>query len=260
MGRTESSEHTYTPLPKVEAEAPRIKLALHLPDYVNQNEIGLRLRRIHRMMWTGGISSITVIGESGEVSSTSPTVVGHSPDGSAYAGKKATKKLVPTFQSEKTGQIFKHEPKFIAGRWTDARIYLNLSEIQQRLSQKGQLRSSGAWAEVLDIALRRGIVKEGFNHLSKNVTQTDFRQVLIPLLGGIATQVFVPALGFGIGAFITHAVINIRNKRIYDRGDYDTDGFRRSLFVGPQLDRAVVLWTAGKTGKVAKVLPKEEGK
>jgi ribulose 1,5-bisphosphate carboxylase large subunit-like protein len=69
-----------------------------VPEFVDQNQIGINLHAIHRLCRLGGIKNLHVVGVNGETSSFTPAVVGMDGKGHALAGWIGTKVEVPTHE------------------------------------------------------------------------------------------------------------------------------------------------------------------
>lgn len=256
MSQFERVERGYHSLSKIEEVTPRVKLSLNLPEYIDQDKIKVNVRQLHRMMRMGGISTITVVGQSGEIESTTPSLVGHSPDGTGYAGNKTIVKKVPTSVSSRERQGDIDQPLFTAGRWTDATVTINLSQLQDKLSQEGKLRSPQAWAKELDQAMKEGVAQEGIKHL----TLDSASYISFVLATSFGTLLGTDGVVHGTLAnnLYYHVMYNVINRIRYKWNDYDTDGYRWSLIAGPQLDRALILKGMEKAGKVVRVFPEKK--
>lgn len=227
-------ERGYYPLSTVETrDIPKIDFALNLPEYVNTDKIGINIRRIHMMMRLGGINSLRVVGSSGEVETSAPSIVGHGSDGSAYAGTRAAMKKVPSYTAEREKAGMPQTP-YLAGRWVDAKVEVNLSQMQDKLSQAGKLRSAEAWGQELNKAITQGIVEEGIKHVIFDLTPVDYVDLgfanVYPFFFGDSVEEIV---GYSLAY---HTFYNIWHRMFHKRGGYSSD-FRWSVFSGPQFDR-----------------------
>ncbi|MGH7203987.1 MAG: hypothetical protein ACREHC_06085 [Candidatus Levyibacteriota bacterium] len=217
------------------------------------------------MMRLGGVKDLRILGTGGETSDFTPSVVGWGSDGSAMAGKSGEAKIVPTFSTsrELSRGNGKETPYFLAGRWVDANLSVNLDEIQNRIREKDLPdRSPEAWGTELDQAIRNGVANIGVQHLlfdSNSIDAIHFTgatttgEVMgagpVTHIGGLSL-----AESATVGLLTFHGLINIVNRASYHVTDYDSEGFRWSAFTGPQIDRACLLKGMAQSVKVVKSL------
>lgn len=264
-------ERGYHPLNALEEEgAPKIDIALGLPAYVNTEKIGVNIRTLHRMMRVGGLSTLSVVGTAGETSSYTPNIDARNSDGTASASKAGIEKIVPTYAVHRELQETMITPPYITGRWADATVAVNLDEIQDRIGKKKELiRSPEAWGKHLDSALRDGVAKAGVEHVILDSTNLDkLKFSMNTTMGytypdlnfGFAADIANPVEGFVANSLWFHALTNVLDRMHYQTIKHvtdDTEGFRWSLFSGPQFDRAALLKSMAQMNKVVKALPQE---
>src|SRR4030067_2684274 len=96
-------EKGFFPLTEVQDEnIEGIRISLNLPEWIDQDRIGVSLRGIYKMCQMGGIETIKILGSTdGEVSTYTPNLVGINPDGAGIAGKVGLKTEAPLFSSSK---------------------------------------------------------------------------------------------------------------------------------------------------------------
>lgn len=261
MSRFEFAPRGYQPLSEAELGTPRIDFALNLPEYLNTDKIGINVRRIHMMMRLGGIRSLTIEGKSGETETVTPSIVGGNEEG-AVAGTRAIIKKVPKSMSLRSNESGDREYNSLASKWTDARVIVNLSQMQDELSQAGQLRSEKAWAKEINKAITKELTEQGTKHLLMDMEFWDYFDVAASLgYTGVSTSFHLEEgpLGAIRRLLLYNLGMNIMNRYVFGRkyARYNDDGYRWSAFVGPQFDRAVILQTMAKSGRVAKEISAE---
>lgn len=267
-----SAREKFVPLSR--ASTSRLRFSVTLPEFIDSDQIGINVQEIHRLCRLGGIKHLQVTGlTEGETTQYKPTIVGVSPQGEAYAGKVATKTEVAT--SKATSELrrgYNNLPP--SARWIDGKIELNLSEIKQRIQQDDSLprgvRTSSAWADHVNNALKEGIAKIGISHLLLGMTKfeaavalvTDIDATLIaanaePLIQPIMHNYHphIPALADVIfGLVFRNGGLNLW-ERYNHRHNVAKEDFRFSLFYGPEIDRALALGVMVATRRLAKALP-----
>lgn len=258
-------ESGFHPLSTVEGqEIPKIAVNLGLPPYINTDKIGVNIHRIHSMMRVGGLSNLQVVGTSGETSSYTPKVVGHSPDGSAYAATTGTTVIVPTYATSRELSDGSQMSRPLAMRWVDASVKINIDEIQDRISRRGEpLRSERAWGREVDKALRKGVSEIGVQHLIFGSTVKERIYIGTAtttgsgLGAGPATTIeaLTPVGSTIFGILLINGIHNIGGRLGYREEIKNSEGFRWSAFTGPQVDRAGILKGMSRTRSLVKALP-----
>lgn len=252
MSRIESG---FIPLPIVESgvTSDRVYLKLNLPQYLDQDRIGVNIGRIEKLQKLSGIALTAVKGvASDEVSSENHEIIGVGPDGSALASKAKSKTTVPamnTFMKDEFNPFSRLDSRSIA-----LAMELNVSEITSRIQLSNKnLRDSEEWSKQVDEALREKLRKEGTNNLVK---QNGFEKLWFPFAWGGIPSLFIAAGIIPISYYTTiyslDKIFTIMKKRIYPET-------RLSIFpsYAPQLDRAAVLQLKTRTQKLVADIPTE---
>lgn len=226
----------YYPLHVEETGEAAVRLRLHLPPYVDVSDLKGNYRRLQRMMRLGGLKSLVIESEEGNVST---------PD-----------TRVPTFTSERK-QREGFPPRTIATKWADARIVVNVAEIEKQLKEKEQHESPQAWAKALDQAIKAGVAKEGSQQVTRDGTGLDY--LYIGMATGIAASNGFPHPTPGKIAFsfiINNLMYNIVKRIGYAKTKFAKREFRWSLSSGQQFDRALLLKAMAKAkhGNVIKLV------
>lgn len=256
---TSAIERGFVPLPKVEREQPEdnIRILLNLPDYVDQDRIGVNLAGIARLCRLGGIQTLIVIGNTGEETShVIPEVVGLNSDGSAVASKKIAKVTVPTFETKMYDATWRNQQ--IASRWIRLNINMNIDEVALRVSEEQEgVHSVKNWTQELDGGFKVPIRRAGNQNLLHDLGSLD-RQVYAGL--GLITALFAglelanngsPDLGLDIlklGAAIAVTRAPLLIEALVNQN------YRFSIFPGHQVDRAVALGILSRTKTLIKDL------
>jgi hypothetical protein len=248
-------------VPIAEASTKRLKLqGVTFPPFVDTNKIGVNTRYIERLMDIGGINTLTVQGVQGDTSSETPTVVGMTEQGGALAGKKSAKTIMPIFEGK--GEYDAHLPaqfRFVE----NAQVLINVDEVSQRLQNekkwKDGVRSVSGWSHHVDKAITEGVEEIGTRNLvTKGPEWRAFLWNTAFTLGYSVENLQYESLkrvgldGIGYALFINifmTLVNKARNRNFLSHA---------SLIYGPQLDRALILKAAAKTGKVVKEIPPQK--
>lgn len=259
------SERNFTPLSEINhqgaVEVPiwkrgseyKTKITTHidLPPFVDQESIGVNVTTLSRRARLGGIKSLTIVGESGEVSSYTPNVVGMSPEGGAFAGARGTAKDVKQSSSKVTNYDPIRNP-FTS--WADVTVKINTSEIADR--HRENVRSTDAWSREINAALSREITKRGNQQLTGGGVGT-----VITLLDVIIGQTYgvIASAQNNIDSIIPTMIAfntlgNVAARLGVHLRNGDTD-FRWSLMPGVQIDRMAALSTLNVKDKVPGTKP-----
>jgi hypothetical protein len=248
-------ESGFIPLPKIEQEQPEedLEIKLNLPQYVDQDRIGINTSNIIKLNNWGGIRTLRVVGRYDmETSILIPETAGINSDGSANASKKVTKVEKPTFEGYSSD--YNWDTFSIANRWKNVEINLNIDEIGQRIKDKPEgIRSSKNWTRELDSGINRPLRAEGHKNLLHDLEFLDkysYRNIVI--VGGLISSIYYANsghltlggfLGFYLGDRIVTLVKSINKPEL-----------RLSLFPGYQIDRAVVLSAMSRLKTIVKDL------
>lgn len=256
MAKVERGFHS---LAKIESaslidQPPRVTFDLKLPGIVPTERIGIHLRRLHRMMNMGGINRLQVTGHSGPLDRQQPIISGVAGEGVATAEGVFDKHTLKSGSQRRRPSSNDQSP-YLAGRWVDVTLPINITDVADRIGRKQQrIRDPKAWATELNQDIKDGIVQEGIEHLIFNLSLEDkFDMGYV----GLVSVAMGSSLAIGVGEFkyIVPSIIlstffgsagaNFTNGIDHYRKKYDND-FRRSLFIGPQIDRALVLSTMSR--------------
>lgn len=248
-------------IPLSRANSAIVRTDIVLPEYVDSEQIGLDLKRIHTLCWLGGLRHLKIEGVNNQSATEStPVVVGINGDGSAVAGRAAVGKAEPfhfdDFESgNSAGSIWaRHQLT-----WVDGQIHLNLEAMSKRIVSKSKqsgenLRLPSAWGHLLDQALKEGIANIGINHLIFGVNK--------PALACLMFLIFSNERLYTATSpseLLTSWLINNSSTLLISLVDGSLtgseDGYRLSAFFGPQLDRALALKVLSQTQPLVKALP-----
>jgi len=257
-------EKGFFPLSQVqEQDIDGMRVSLNLPEYVDQDRLGVNLRGIYNMCKMGGIETIRVIGSmDGEVSTYTPTIVGINPDGAGIAGKAGLKTKVSTFSTSHP-EIMDTLPGCYS--WIDLSLDVNLREIHGRITdgKNKNLRNVSNWTPYIDKALRSGISKEGARHLIKDISPS--QKLTFPTFMSTFAIIDLAATGFVPNSMTlphileSFAIYGIGSQLLGHVLYHPGSKIRLSFFYGPQVDRALALKIMSKTGTLIKEL-KNTGK
>jgi len=233
---------------------------LGLPSFVDKDRIGVNLGRIDRLQRLAGIKQLTVTGQMfDQTSGVDVQIVGMNPDGSAMAGKGGSKTTIPTYESH---PLVANDRVPMSQRQINLNITANLDEIASRLTDsKDGVRSPKGWARELDNGVRQSIKKAGTANLLRNMDHsTKFRYKFLvmwnagyEILGrtlishNSAQEIPVHfASGMLIGSMLYSLIEFVEQRK--------NPKYRKSLFLGMQLDRAVALRALTLSQKLIKDL------
>ena len=254
-------EKGFIPLPKVEQEVTdeTIIMSLNLPDYVDQDRIGVNLAGISKLCKLGGITHLVVIGNTGEETShVVPEVAGVNSDGSASLSKKIEKVIVPTFETNPMHNGKDNET--ISTRTIGLYVDINVDELGNRIAETSEgVHSPKAWAKELDKGIKTPIRKAGNQNLLHHLEsfdKTDFR--VMAFMTGLTIAVYIPVYS----VFDPHSLILPGELAVYRMFSALTrkehPDFRFSLFPGFQVDRAIALGIMGRTKTLIKDLRQDK--
>ena len=244
------SRSRYTPI--TEAITNRIFLVPKLPEYVKAEKIGVDLERITRLCDLGGIERVVLAGRNDGKTSRIEVGIGKvSASGEATATAASKKTVEPTHNSHRlAGEDF--GPHCI--QWTDAFIEMNTKEINQRILDDRRwtrgVRDINAWSKYIDDCLRGGISEVGVKHLTLGLSTRNWINLGIQVGLQSTTEVIAgPTLTTSIVRLFTiSAVMNTLNYALYR--DFSDTKYRFSLFYGPQIDMAILLWILSRNKRL----------
>ena len=241
-------ENGFMPLSQIEQREPgRVFVALDLPEYVDKDRIGINLPRIEGFCNLSGIEMLTILGDKGgPTSKESPTVAGINPDGSAIAGKKVEKTIVPASVGIQT-PIYHND---MGRRSTIVTLGVNVDELTQRATQTdGGTRSTEVWSKNLDNAIKVPLRKVGTDNLINHWdTETKSFYFVLPAFLWIMNSIeFNGNPEYYLSQLVSFSLAYRGAEYFKHRKD---PHFRPSLFVGPQIDRAAVLQVKSRRQKL----------
>lgn len=245
-------EKGFVPLPKVEQEQPaeNILFELNLPSFVDQDRIGVHLRRIERQMSISGIKTLVVRG-SGDVErgQDQVEVTGINPDGSALASKVKAGTRRKSSSSSRGYESDSPVGIYISTRQTNLEVSVKNGEIGDEISGRGRsLREVPEWSKELNMALGREIRARGTENLIRDTSWLEKTLLSFYVTFDLAI-VQDPAL------FIRAMIIqNMFTRLLVFLREGKEGYFRHSLFFGPQLDRALILQALSRGQKIIKDL------
>lgn len=254
-------------IPITEAQSERVRFHVSLPEFVDDDKIGVNLRAINRLCQIGGIRRLVVIGaEDLDTSKAVPQILGFNSQGSAYMGKAATKTDEPTSKSiSATGQ---EEWWSHPQQWANTVIAINMNEVRERIAQEKDwnegIRSTKAWSHFLNKGIKEGISREGSlqllslrNKLSLGIFASfvalkSFEIGPIPMLNDYNPH--IPALkDLAITYFVWSNSWNTYDRFTRGKRPFLSDNNTRyTLFYGPEVDRAILLNIVSRTRTLVK--------
>jgi len=244
------SKPRYVPI--TEANTDRIFLAPKLPEYVKAEKIGIDVERITRLCDLGGIERLFLAGKNdGETSKVEVGIGKLSANGEATATAATKTTIEPTHKSY---SLVNGDPGPHSFCWTDALITMNTKEINQRIIEDRRwtrgVRDINAWSNYIDNCLRGGISEVGTRHLTVGLSNANWLNLGIQVAIGTGMEIAMgPSVTTTITRiFIVSAMLNALNFMLY-KDSLDTK-YRFSLFYGPQIDRAILLWVLSKNKRL----------
>ncbi|OGE02585.1 hypothetical protein A3G16_03605 [Candidatus Curtissbacteria bacterium RIFCSPLOWO2_12_FULL_41_16] len=251
-------------IPITEAQSERVRFQVGLPDFVDQDRIGVNLREIQRLCQIGGIHRLVVLGvEDLDTSKTVPQILGFNSQGSTYMGKAASKADVsPSESFSAPGWEGKSHPQ----QWSDALIAVNMNQVRDRIGNDKRwsegIRSPKAWSHYLNRGIKDGISKEGIAQLLNLRNKVDLA-IFAAFVGAAATDAVplprwfdphIPSVREAIQAYFTWSITwNVIERFMDGKRPFLSDGNNRyTAFYGPEVDRAVLLKVLTKTRTLVK--------
>lgn len=211
--------------------------------HVDMDKIGIHTTRVSRLARLGGIKTVSLRAEEGDVSKYTPNIVG-SNYGIAFAAKAGSAEIVSTSSSK-----IESDGPTPSSSWADMTITVNTSEISERLKQNNQpVRSAEAWSDAINTAMQRDLLKRGTEQLMGGVRGPAYQLFTWggTALDAVAWSAIIETSPYVNGAAI-YLLINQMLERL-DRSRYadkQTD-YRHSLFWGTQVDRIAGLFAMTK--------------
>jgi len=259
----------------------RSQFCVRLPPYINSGEIRVNQEKVDGLCKFAGISSLQVFSvDNGETSRTSPVVIGVDKNGAGLAGKDVARTNVPTYEVK--GKNHKSPPfpwpnfekdptTFLVDviqsvmdyrpasmQQIVLKINLNTQEISQRIATdsrwKNGTRSLEAWAHYLNTSVRSGIRDAGIRHLMFDTDWQNSAKAIASNTGAVMSLIQAVEKGIDpivsvITFFLAGSIIGLAESGYAKLLNGEN---RFSPFVGPQIDRALVLALATKTATLIK--------
>lgn len=251
----------YTPIP--EANTERIRASLVLP-FRLEEQVGLNTRKIELLSQIGGISHVKIQNdEQSGTTQTIPQVVGIDGQGTAISGATKVSK-VPSFRSSHESDTSRYK----TSRWAELTIRINSEEIKNRLLKTDQIvNMPDPWAKEINSAIKKSILNSGVKHLMSLERYEKFLAVFLYSLDVLLSTSLVVRAGTPeqfLPEIINQAILtgifwNIFKPILGDGLEGKGRGSRLSISMGPEIDRAAVLYLASLGKPIAKKLEKSRG-
>ncbi len=162
------SRENYIPASEV-ADYPHDNLSwlVNLPDYAPARHLGINVNRLGKLAHLGGFDHLYIAGHSGEVTQAAPVMTSVDEHGQATAGMGGAIVKARVLESHVYPDLIPGtwDDLLHAYRWPDGRLSLNMNEIDSRVAEAGDLRSSKVWAKNLNRALKKGTREITRKHL-----------------------------------------------------------------------------------------------
>ncbi|MFH0863750.1 MAG: hypothetical protein V1858_01490 [Candidatus Gottesmanbacteria bacterium] len=256
------SKEGFIPLPEIKSS--KVQVDLNLPSFLNQEQIGLNIDRLHLYCRLGGIAHLRIATDhNNDHPFSTPQIAGIDGQGTAVAGRadKAVKYL--TSQREITENHFLPGWVFWAphtGKWADGLILINTNLLAKQIVERENVHKLDPWVKTLDRELRRNIVAMGIRHLvfnqsrwenyygailygvfavSSSLNALKIPESPTPIIQAMVagSALFLPPLSLSIGWYYMG-----QQMLSADQGNHSHEGCRFSFFAyGPELDRALIL-------------------
>ncbi len=231
-----------------DAQTSRLRTTVQLP-FQTEESIGLNVEKIQSLCQLSGFSHLRIQNQEDPKTSKSAVMpVGINSFNTAIGGK-ASIETEPIYleETDLSHQAFRKQ-----SRWFNLKISLNQEEMKQRmLLSKKDLREATHWARDINQALTQGIVRAGVKQLFSGLSTEEK-----------STSAFVYGLGLfnasspvGLVSYFATMALVSNYFQIYRFGGEnfkEGSGHRYSLFLGPELDRALILLIIAHTQKLAK--------
>lgn len=277
-----SKEQKFLPIDEI--DNAKIRFDIPFPNKLDTEQIGINLKQILKLMRTGGIANLDVVGNwSQETSRFIPNIAGFNPQGNAYAAKSAVGEAVPLQKSsfhDLSKYIYRYDPKPQVMRWIEAEVDFNLNEINTRIDQSSnwqdQPLAPEAWSHFLDQGLKEEIKDMSWSHQIKRVPNGQPVSWRLFQAASILFSTYIgyseaykaenPAVGAYFGIIITYLLNNfvantfmVARHMVTNPPDKNPNDIRFSLFYGPEIDNALKVKLMSKFSTLAKAItPHEE--
>jgi len=240
-------------IPIEQASTPRVRFEIPLPQFLPEGLIRVNIPNVHHLCRIGGISHLRVGGTTkGEITKYVPSIIGMDAQGNALAGRSTLKTSSDPIESLDMDDSPTSGPSFSrphSATWVNGAINLNMNEISETIRGENRWRrgvySTEAWAHHLNKSLNEGIAEIGIRHLLMGFTRDSligtlmsYMFMLVPIGQDLTVETL--AKNLTIGSLVFNGIDYLRYRKI-------DDGYRFSVFYGPQLDRALALKILSKT-------------
>lgn len=239
----------FVPLSEIQSE--RVNISLGLPEWLNQNLIGVNLKGIGTICNLSGLRTVNIVGATDKKAySESPQVTGFNEQGSAYAAKsQAANFISPSEGSFSYDPYQTLLPRY--ARWADATVEVNMNEITRMTQAMGSLRNPRDWVNPLNTAISKGLFEAGNKHLSEKmdpeekaffwgpatlITASAYLQA--PELASLLPAILI---GLPLGAIVKHVVDYLRYRVERNQPGVIDYGYRWSIYPHQPEDRQAVL-------------------
>lgn len=183
-----------------------------LPNFTNSDgstlkeQIGINLKALQRRCVVAGIPVLKIVGEAGKVSRDIPTIVKRNDDGTAVAGKTATREKVSTHATDIEGDVHT--------------IRLNLSEMSRKIQEKSPIRSAEAWANEWNSAIELALLEHQINKLKTNsgIPVVTYNLVQAAIASGISGNSLAFLEMYAISSAVFNTTIALLRKK--NEGSY----------------------------------------
>lgn len=250
-------EKGYFPLSKIEGEELVLErgrggirtvtivsnLKEHAP-YANKDDgILINPRRFLPLMKLGAMRSLVIQGRGGDVTSYAATPAGTpSSSGEGVAVGRETVRKADNYTSSSIRSNTLVRPLY------DSELIVNLSEMGNRLSQKGKARSSSGWADEFNSVVSKGIRERGVKNVFDNSTIATYLKSALDLAVFSSAAISEGLLGWegslreyvGMNVFATLLMWGL------SKADNGADQLHPSFSPGTHADRALLLSMRGR--------------
>lgn len=255
MSRFERGYHSATEIQR--SDTSRVIFTPDLSEHIPLTGVVFNVRAMQRRMDIAGIRDTTITGYEGPVSTFTQIP----------RGIRSGKLEVVTRESKARTHYVNFtpiepldSPDYVAGRWYDATVELNLNEIQRRIVSNGEPSDSpNGWAQWMDRALRSEFVTTASFRDVSHSSETDFSKprvdtrneaisaILSIASGAITFPIDNNITGLSvIGAYsLSRGVAAVVNRIDYAHNNYPSQGFKWSV-LPYEIDRVVPLFIARK--------------
>lgn len=228
----------------------RLRVNLDLP-YNLGEKIEINVRKIDNLRQIGGFKTVSILTDNEPgTSQIIPQIDGVNGDGSIIA-RKAGIKSVPTGSCD----YQKNDKWIIFNRasWPDLKIKVNVDEIKQRImGSENSIQNNSVWSKELDKTIRSNILKGGTDHLLPRWNEMKFFDMTwSTLFYGTPFYLNDFKVDFGLiprffGVLVVTSVAWGGSGIISYGCEKKDKGYRWSLTVGPEIERAVALNIYGR--------------